>query len=146
MLCHLSSYADPDSESSLPIRMSLNIYILRDERFGQLKMSDFLAFALKSLLEAIDEQNSRITAKHIESNLNGLAVNEAIKKNKLFILDHHDPLMPYLRKINTNTSTKTYATRTILFLKAYVTVNDSGYHQLISHWFESRNSRNTRSI
>jgi len=87
-------------------------------------------------------------------------------------------LIPYLRRINT-TSTKTYATRTILFLKddgtltplaielslshpdgdvlgavsrvytppndgvegsiwqlakAYVSVNDSGYHQLISHW------------
>lgn len=87
-------------------------------------------------------------------------------------------MIPYLRQINT-TSTKTYATRTILFLredgtltplaielslphpdgdelgavsrvytpsqdgvegsiwqlaKAYVSVNDSGYHQLISHW------------
>lgn len=89
--------------------------------------------------------------------------------------------MPYLRRINT-TSTKTYASRTILFLqengtlkplaielslpnpqgdkfgvvskvffpaeqgvgssiwqlaKAYVAVNDSGYHQLISHWYSS---------
>lgn len=88
--------------------------------------------------------------------------------------------MPYLRRIN-YTSTKTYASRTILFLqkngtlkllaielslphsvgdqygavskvylpaekgveksiwqlaKAYVAVVDSGYHQLISHWYE----------
>lgn len=104
---------------------------------------------------------------------------QAIEKNKMFILDHHDALMPYLRRINT-TTTKTYATRTILLLqadgtlkplaielslphengdalgaisqvftpcdhgvgnaiwqlaKAYVAVNDSGYHQLISHWY-----------
>lgn len=95
-------------------------------------------------------------------------------------MDHHDALMTYLRRIN-STSTKTYASRTILFLqqngtlkplaielslphpngdqhgaisnvympaengvensiwqlaKAYVAVNDSGYHQLISHWYE----------
>jgi linoleate 9S-lipoxygenase len=89
--------------------------------------------------------------------------------------------MPYLRRIN-STSAKTYASRTILFLKndwtlkplaielslshpkgdqfgaiskvytpaeqgvessiwqlakAYVAVNDSGNHQLISHWYTS---------
>lgn len=103
---------------------------------------------------------------------------QAIEYNKLFILDHHDALMPYLRRINT-TNTKTYASRTLLFLqdngtlrplaielslshpqgdkhgatslvftpadegvegsvwqlaKAYAAVNDSGYHQLVSHW------------
>ncbi|KAH9608798.1 hypothetical protein KSS87_006395, partial [Heliosperma pusillum] len=41
---------------------------------------------------------------------------EAIKNKKMFILDHHDALMPYLKRINT-TETKTYATRTLLFLK-----------------------------
>ncbi|KAF2306985.1 hypothetical protein GH714_023028 [Hevea brasiliensis] len=42
---------------------------------------------------------------------------EAIEKNKLFILDYHDVLMPYLRLINEETSTKIYASRTLLFLK-----------------------------
>lgn len=107
-----------------------------------------------------------------------LPLHQAIEEKKLFILDHYDTLMPFLRGINT-TSTKTYATRTLLCLKedgalkplaielilphpdgdefgeisrvctpaedgiegslwdlakAYVSVNDSGYHQLISHW------------
>lgn len=33
--------------------MSLNIYVPRDERFGHLKLSDFLAFALKSVAQVI---------------------------------------------------------------------------------------------
>jgi linoleate 9S-lipoxygenase len=31
--------------------MSLNIYVPRDERFGHLKMSDFLAYALKAVAQ-----------------------------------------------------------------------------------------------
>ncbi|KAL3728281.1 hypothetical protein ACJRO7_032950 [Eucalyptus globulus] len=126
-------------------------------------------------------QSSTIREELIQKQLNGLTVKQVIKKNKLFILDHHDAIMPYLRRINT-TTTKTYATRTLLFLKddgtlkplaielslphpegdefgaiskvympadqgvegsiwqlakAYAAVNDSGYHQLISHWLNT---------
>ncbi|KDP40158.1 hypothetical protein JCGZ_02156 [Jatropha curcas] len=283
---------DPDSESRLPL-LSLDIYVPRDERFGHLKFSDFLAYALKSLVQVLlpevkslcdktinefdsfedvlklyegglklpnaaltskirksipwemlkelvrndgerflkfpmpdvikadksawrtDEefaremlagvnpviisllrefpptskldpkefgnQNSTIRKEHIEGNMNGLTVDQAIRINRLFILDYHDALMPYLTKIN-STTTKTYATRTILLLqddgtlkplaielslphpqgerhgavskvftpaqhgvegsiwqlaKAYAAVNDSGYHQLISHWLNT---------
>lgn len=107
---------------------------------------------------------------------------QAIEDNKLFIVDHHDALMPYLRKIN-STPTKTYAARALFLLqedgtlkplaielslphpqgdrhgavskvftpavdgtegavwqlaKAYAAVNDSGYHQLISHWYAAK--------
>lgn len=279
---------DPNTESRLPL-LSLEIYVPRDERFGHLKFSDFLAYALKSLVQILipelksicdktrnefdsfedvmklyeggiklpdgaltklkdripwemfkelvrsdgehflkfpipdvikedksawrtDEefaremlaglnpveirrleefpprskldpqfygkQSSSITREHVEKNMEGYSVEKAIKTNRLYILDHHDCLMPYLRRIN-STATKTYATRTVLFLKydgtlkpvaielslphprgdnhgaisqvyspaeegveaslwqlakAYVAVNDSGYHQLISHW------------
>ncbi|KAL3631697.1 Lox4p [Castilleja foliolosa] len=283
----------PKSESRIPLYQSLSIYVPRDERFSQMKMSDFVAYALKSifqflapefealfdktptefdsfedvlklyeggievpngsLLEKIrksipfemikellrsdgeksfkfplpqvikedktawrsDEefaremlaginpvtirrlqefppaskldpklygkQSSTITEDHIINSLEGLTITEAIEKNKIFILDHHDSLMPYLRRINT-TATKTYATRTILLLKrdgtlkplaielslphpdedrhgaissvhtpaeegvegsvwqlakAYVAVNDSGYHQIMSHWLHT---------
>lgn len=278
---------DPSSESRIPLLLSLNIYVPRDERFGHLKMSDFLAHGLKSIsqvllpeltnvpdsvhnefdsfedvfklyeggiklpndllndhsnsLELLKEflpidreglfkfpmpqvikedksawrtdeefaremlagvnpivitrltefpptskldpkvygdQTSKITPDHIRNQLDGLSIDEAVQANRLYILNHHDSLMPYIRRINT-TTTKTYATRTLLFLqsdgslkplaielslphpdgdqfgaiskvctpakdgvqssiwqlaKAYVTVNDSGVHELISHW------------
>ncbi|OAY46719.1 probable linoleate 9S-lipoxygenase 5 isoform X2 [Manihot esculenta] len=131
--------------------------------------------------EQFGDQNSSITKEHIENKLHGMSIEEAIDKNKLFVLDYHDVLMPYLRLIN-ETSTKVYASRTLLFLKedgtlkplaielslphpegdqfgavsnvytpaehgiegsiwklakAYVAVNDSGFHQLISHWLRT---------
>ncbi|KAM1038759.1 hypothetical protein ACFX15_032730 [Malus domestica] len=128
------------------------------------------------------DQTSKINREHIEHNLNGLSIDEAIKNNKLFILDHHDTLMPYLWRIINKTSTKIYASRTLLFLqddgtlkplaielswphdsgdrfgcesevytpssqgvecsiwqlaKTYVAVNDSGFHNLVSHWLRT---------
>ncbi|KAF8089001.1 hypothetical protein N665_0522s0030 [Sinapis alba] len=126
-------------------------------------------------------QHSSIREEHIEPHMNGINVQEALEQHKLYILDHHDALMPYLTRIN-STNTKTYATRTLLLLqeygtlkplaielslphaqgeshgsvskiftpsekgvegtvwqlaKAYAAVNDSGYHQLISHWLQT---------
>ncbi|GJU46365.1 probable linoleate 9S-lipoxygenase 5 [Tanacetum coccineum] len=288
-----STTSDPKTESRLPLRKSLSIYVPRDERFGQLKLSDFLGSGVKSIsqflvselqaltdsthdefdtledvlriyeggiklpdgpllevirknipfellkalaptdgeglakfpmpkviegnksawrtdeefaremlagvnpvsirllkefpptskldIEVYGNQNSSIKPSHIETRLDGLNIEEAVKSNRLFILDHHDSLMPYVRRINA-TSTKIYATRTLLFLqkdgtlkplaielslphpggdklgainevytpakhgvegsiwqlaKAYVAVNDSGVHQLISHWLNT---------
>ncbi|KAK4739245.1 hypothetical protein R3W88_002942 [Solanum pinnatisectum] len=285
---------DPNCESRIPLFMSLDIYVPRDERFGHLKMSDFLTVYLKSIVQSLlpafkalfdntpnefdsfedvlklyeggvklpegpllkaitdsipleilkdifhsdgeglfkfpipqviqedktawrmDEefgremlaginpvlitrlqefppksnldpniygnQNSTITREQIEDKLDGLTVDEAIKANMLFILNLHDIVMPYLRRINTTTNTETYASRTLLFLqdngtlkplaielslphpdgdqfgtvskvytpsdqgvegsmwqlaKAYAVVNDSGIHELISHWLNT---------
>nr|XP_043622524.1 probable linoleate 9S-lipoxygenase 5 isoform X2 [Erigeron canadensis] len=285
--------SDPKTESRLNLIESLNIYVPRDERFGHLRMSDFLGQGLEAILkfllpefkalvdDTIDEfdsfedildlyhggiklpegpsldkirenipiqilkellrsdgeglfkystpevikanlsawstdeefaremlagvnpvsiqllrefpptskldeklygnQNSSIRSNHIKEHLDGLKVDEAIKSKRLFILDHHDPIMPYVKRINA-TSTKVYATRTLLFLqkdgtlkpiaielslphpddekygaiskvfipakdgveatlwnlaKTYVAVNDSGVHQLISHWLNT---------
>lgn len=42
---------DPNSESRLNPLLSINIYVPRDERFGHLKMSDFVAYALKGIAQ-----------------------------------------------------------------------------------------------
>ncbi|EOA29580.1 hypothetical protein CARUB_v10012957mg [Capsella rubella] len=148
-----------------------------------LVISRLQEFPPKSNLDSAKygNQDSSISEEHIEAYMNGFSVQEALEQNKLYILDHHDALMPYLRRIN-STNTKTYATRTLLLLqedgtlkplaielslphaqgdsrgsvskvftpaekgvegsiwqlaKAYAAVNDSGYHQLISHWLQT---------
>jgi len=45
-----SSLLDPNIESGL--LLGLNVYVPRDERFGHLKMSDFLGYSIKSLAES----------------------------------------------------------------------------------------------
>ncbi|XP_058750364.1 seed linoleate 9S-lipoxygenase-like [Vicia villosa] len=139
-------------------------------------------FPPKSTLDATvyGDQSSTITKEHLETNLGGLTVEEALNGKRLFLLDYHDAFMPYLERINI--SAKAYATRTILFLKddgtlkplaielslphsngiqygaeskvflpaqegvestiwllakAHVVVNDSSYHQLMSHWLNT---------
>ena len=44
---------DPTVESRLPLITSLDIYVPRDERFGHLKMSDFLGYGLKSVAQIL---------------------------------------------------------------------------------------------
>ncbi|KAG4384824.1 hypothetical protein GLYMA_13G347700v4 [Glycine max] len=176
---------DPNSE-----KPSDFVYLPRDEAFGHLKSSDFLAYGIKSVSQDVlpvltdafdgnilslefdnfaevhklyeggvtlptnflskiapipvikeifrtdgeqflkypppkvmqvdksawmtDEEFARETIAGLNPNV--IKIIEAIQNKKLFILDHHDYLIPYLRKINANT-TKTYATRTIFFLK-----------------------------
>ncbi|KAL2509073.1 Linoleate 9S-lipoxygenase 5 [Forsythia ovata] len=162
-----------------------------DEEFGREMLAGVNPVIIRRLKEfppaskldpkVYGNQNSSMTREHIEKNMNGLTVEEAIADNRLFILDYHDVLTPYLRRINT-TTTKTYASRTVLLLqdngtlmplaielsreqpdenvhdpisevfttsehgienskwqlaKAYAAVNDSGYHQLISHWLNT---------
>lgn len=216
------SRTDPSTESRL-FDLNLDIYVPRDERFGHIKMSDFLTYAIKGVVQGLlpilislvdknfdsfqevmnlytlglpmpnipglsqlipfemfkeilrsdgerllryptpqvikddnliwrtDEQfvremlagshplmikrlqefppkskldpslygnqDSTITAAQIQNNLYGQTVGQALENNKLFILDHHDLFMQFVKRINTNTPNNIYATRTLLFLK-----------------------------
>ncbi|KAF0891332.1 hypothetical protein E2562_009494 [Oryza meyeriana var. granulata] len=59
---------------------------------------------------------SSITETHIAGHLNGLTVQQAMDKAKLFIMDYHDVYLPFLDRINAIEGRKAYATRTIFFL------------------------------
>ena len=52
MLCYID-FTDPNIEGQMPPLMSLIVYVPRDERFGHLKMSDFLAYALKAVVQFV---------------------------------------------------------------------------------------------
>ncbi|XP_058745335.1 seed linoleate 9S-lipoxygenase-3-like [Vicia villosa] len=165
---------------------------MTDEEFGREIVAGVNPGLIRSLQEfppkskldsaIYGDHTSTITKEQIELNLEGLStLDEAIQNKKLFLLEHHDAIIPYLRLIN-STSTKAYASRTILFLKsdgtlkplaielslphpqgdqfgvvsnvylpaiegveatiwllakAYVIVNDSCFHQLVSHWLNT---------
>ncbi|CAM0957202.1 unnamed protein product [Alopecurus aequalis] len=152
-----------------------------DEEFAREMLAGLNPVAIKRLQKfppvSSGGKKSSITAEHVESQFADVTIEMAMRQNRLYILDHHDYLMPYLRRINT-LGVCIYASRTLLFLKgdgtlkpvvielslpsdgegdgeisriflpashgtdahlwqlakAHVSVNDSGYHQLISHW------------
>ena len=55
-LIYIVIFVDPNTESRLNLAMSLNIYVPRDERFGHLKLADFLAYALKSVVQVLQPE------------------------------------------------------------------------------------------
>lgn len=72
------------------------------------------------------DQDSKITKEHIEKNMGNMNVEQAIEAGRLYAVDHHDWVMPYLKRINELpgaeekgevSKRKSYATRTLLFLQ-----------------------------
>ncbi|MCO5581993.1 hypothetical protein L7F22_035882 [Adiantum nelumboides] len=65
--------------------------------------------------EVYGDPVSAITASHIEPLMEGLSVEEALERRRLFILDYYDVFLPYVDRINALRG-KTYASRTIFFV------------------------------
>lgn len=59
---------------------------------------------------------SSITAHHLEPLLEGYSVKDALEHKRLYILDYHDALMPFINRINQQEGAKAYASRTIFYL------------------------------
>lgn len=53
LLYGINVLTDPKSESRLNPIFTLEIYVPRDERFGHLKMADFLTYGLKSVSQSL---------------------------------------------------------------------------------------------
>ncbi|KAM7521900.1 hypothetical protein LguiA_011802 [Lonicera macranthoides] len=156
-----------------------------DEEFGRQLLAGINPTVIKVLQKFPPESEngvrSSIKQSDIQQNLDGLTLVQAMRQWRIFILDHHDYLMPFLNRINAK-GVCAYASRTLLFLrndatlkpvaielslpttsstdeeeinrvflpatqgteaalwlsaKAHVAVNDSGYHQLITHWLKT---------
>ncbi|KAI9079314.1 hypothetical protein K1719_038715 [Acacia pycnantha] len=101
-------------------------YFLRDDEFARqmlaginpLSIEIFKEFPPKSKLDPsiYGPLESALKEEHIKDNLDGMSLQQALKENKLFILDYHDFYLPFLDRINALEDRKTYATRTLFFL------------------------------
>ncbi|KAG0629524.1 hypothetical protein M758_1G110200 [Ceratodon purpureus] len=99
---------------------------MRDDEFARqalagvnpLVISCVEEFPLRSTLspEEYGPQESAIKPEHIESQLEGLTVAQAMEAKRLFIVDYHDVFMPFVKRINELEGRKIYATRTLFFL------------------------------
>ncbi|GMN49173.1 hypothetical protein TIFTF001_018336 [Ficus carica] len=58
---------------------------------------------------------SAITKELIEQEINGMSVEKAIEEKRLFIIDFHDILLPFIEKMNSLPGREAYASRTVLF-------------------------------
>ncbi|XP_065044825.1 lipoxygenase 6, chloroplastic-like [Musa acuminata AAA Group] len=74
-------------------------------------------FPIRSKLdpETYGSPESAITKECLEHELNGMSLQEAMDNDRLFIIDYHDILLPYVKKINSLKERKMYASRTVLF-------------------------------
>lgn len=107
--------------------------IIKRDRFSWLRDNEFARQALAGVnpvnIELLKEfpimsqldpaiygpPESAITKEILEQELHGMSVDEAIKSKRLFIIDYHDLLMPFVNKINDISGRKAYASRTIFF-------------------------------
>ncbi|XP_028780041.1 linoleate 13S-lipoxygenase 2-1, chloroplastic [Neltuma alba] len=99
----------------------------RDEEFARQTLAGLNPCSIQLVTEwplksALDPkiygpQESAITTEIIEREIKGFAtVEEAIKQKKLFILDYHDLLLPYVEKVRQLEGTTLYGSRTLFFL------------------------------
>ncbi|KAL5717692.1 linoleate 13S-lipoxygenase [Ranunculus cassubicifolius] len=107
--------------------------IVKGDRFSWLRDSEFARQTLAGVnpvnIELLKElpivskldpaiygpPESLITKELLNEELQGMDVEEALKSKKLFIIDYHDTLLPFIKRINALPGRKAYASRTVFF-------------------------------
>ncbi|XP_021899735.1 lipoxygenase 6, chloroplastic [Carica papaya] len=107
--------------------------VIRRDRFSWLRDNEFARQALAGvnpvsiellrelpILSKLDPSvygppESAITEELIEQELHGMSVKKAMEDKRLFILDYHDMLLPFINKMNDLPKRKAYASRTVFF-------------------------------
>ncbi|EEF47517.1 lipoxygenase 6, chloroplastic [Ricinus communis] len=107
--------------------------IIKRDRFAWLRDNEFARQALAGVnpvnIEVMKEfpilskldpavygpPESALTKDLIERELNGMSVEKAIEEKRLFILDYHDMLLPFIDKMNSLPGRKAYASRTVFY-------------------------------
>ncbi|KAL1808681.1 hypothetical protein ACET3Z_025671 [Daucus carota] len=100
---------------------------MKDEEFGRQTLAGLnpcclqlvKEWPLKSQLDPKEygPPESAITTKTVEEVIRGfMTVDEAIKKKKLFMIDYHDLLLPYVKKVREIKGTTLYGSRALFFL------------------------------
>ncbi|XP_057964766.1 linoleate 9S-lipoxygenase 6-like [Malania oleifera] len=114
--------ASKESPVKFPIPQIIaeNVMAWKDDKeFGRQMLAGVNPTIIKCL-ETFPPRGKRgwssIRSFHIEHNLEGLTVTQAMEQWRIFILDHHDYLLPFLDRINAHGACS-YASRTLLFLR-----------------------------
>ncbi|XP_071926383.1 lipoxygenase 6, chloroplastic isoform X2 [Coffea arabica] len=107
--------------------------VIKRDRFAWLRDNEFARQALAGVnpvnIELLKElpilskldpavygpPESAITRELIEQELFGMSVEKALEDKRLFILDYHDMLLPFIEGMNSLPGRKAYASRTIFF-------------------------------
>ncbi|XP_010425151.1 PREDICTED: lipoxygenase 2, chloroplastic-like [Camelina sativa] len=100
---------------------------LRDDEFARQTLAGLNPYSiqlvqewpLKSKLDPAiyGDPTSLITSDVVERELKGImSFDEALKNKRLFTLDYHDLLLPYVNKVRELNNTTLYASRTLFFL------------------------------
>ncbi|KAA3490580.1 linoleate 13S-lipoxygenase 2-1, chloroplastic-like [Gossypium australe] len=126
----LKAISDSDNALRFEIPETMErdkFFWFRDEEFARQTLSGINPYALQLVTEwplkskldpaIYGPPESAITKEMVEQQIRGFcSLEEALKQKKLFVLDYHDLLLPYVKKVRQLPGTTLYGSRTLFFL------------------------------